>query len=108
LGRTVGIAGQIPDEQEFGLMLETAQLESRYPGLTDYLALRRLPNPSADEIQQALMTPFVALLRGPARVYVLVAADQFPLFQKKYPAAPAHEVWHDDHVVLFSNQEIKN
>jgi len=108
LGRTVGVAGQIPDEQEFGLMLETAQLEPRYPGLSDYLALRREPNPRADEIQNALLRPFVALLRGPARVYVLVAAEQFADFQKNHPDAPAHEVWHDEQVVLFCNQEIKN
>jgi 4-amino-4-deoxy-L-arabinose transferase-like glycosyltransferase len=111
LGRTVGIAGQIPDEQEFGLMLETAQLAPRYPGLVDYLTLRRLPTPpSADQIQNALMPPFVALLRGPGRLYVLVAQDeqagrrQFDEFKKSYPAAPAYEVWQDDHVVLFSNQ----
>lgn len=109
LGRTVGIAGQIPDEQEFGLMLDTARLAPRYPGLADYLALRRQPTPpTAEQVQNALLPPFVALLRGPGRVYVLVAADQFPDFQKEYPDAPAHEFWHDEHVVLFSNQIISN
>jgi hypothetical protein len=40
---------------------------------------------------------------------VLVAQDeqagrrQFDEFKKSYPAAPAYEVWQDDHVVLFSN-----
>jgi 4-amino-4-deoxy-L-arabinose transferase-like glycosyltransferase len=105
LGRTVGIAGQIPDEQEFGLMLETPQLAPRYPGLADYLALRRQPTlPTDVQVQNVLMPPFVGLLRGPERVYVLVAADQFPVFQKSYPDAPAHEVWHNAHFVLFSNQ----
>jgi len=105
LGRTVGVAGQIPDEQEFGLTLETSQLAPRYPGLVEYLALP--PNPTVAQVHAALLPPFVRLLRGPARAYVLVAANQYPLFQQAYPDAPAHLVWHDDHFVLFCNQAVE-
>ncbi len=102
LGRTVGVAGQIPDEQEFGLALETSQLASRYPGLVSYFALPA--NPTVAQVDNALLPPFVQMLRGPARVYVLVETGKFPLFLKSHPDAPAHAVWHDDAFVLFSNQ----
>jgi 4-amino-4-deoxy-L-arabinose transferase-like glycosyltransferase len=105
LGRTVGIAGHIPDEQEFGLQLETSQLAPRYPGLADYFTLRRTTaGATAAQVMDVLMPPFLKILQGSARVYVLVDATQFPTFQKNYPTATAHAVWHDDHFVLFCNQ----
>jgi 4-amino-4-deoxy-L-arabinose transferase-like glycosyltransferase len=107
LGRTIGIAGQIPDEQEFGLMLEPDKNAARYPGLADYLALRRNADkspPTNEQIQSALLTPFVALLRSSAHIYALASADHFAIFRKMYPDAPAHIVWQGANLVLISNQ----
>lgn len=108
LGRTIGIAGVVPQEQEFGLMLETAQVAPRYPGIAEYLKYQHPLSPPgappAPMPSDPLMPAFLEHLRGPARVYVLVAASQFPDFQKRYPDVPAHELWHDDHFVIFSNQ----
>ena len=104
LGQTIGVAGQVPEEQKFGAMLETAQAASRYPGLADYLALPANPPPSRAVINATLMNPFLEILRGPGRVYVVVAAQQYPAFHKLYPDAPNHELFSDDNFVLFSNQ----
>jgi hypothetical protein len=104
VGRTIGVAGNIPDEQEFGLILETSQLAHRYPGLVDYLTLRRSPPITVEQVQQALVPPFLDILRAPTRVYVLVAANQFPAFAQAHPDTPMYPLWHDDHFVIFSNQ----
>jgi hypothetical protein len=109
LGRTIGVAGHIPDEQEFGLMLEAPQLAARYPGLLDYFTLRRTtPTAKAQQVMDTLMPPFLKILRGSGRVYVLVDATHFPVFQKDYPAVQVYPVWSDDHFVLFTNQPAEN
>ncbi len=105
LNRAIGVAGHIPDEQEFGLMLEAPQLAARYPGLLDYLALRRTtPTATAQQAMDVLMPPFLKILQGPAHVYVLVDSGRFPVFQKSYPNLSSHLVWSDNHFVIFSNQ----
>ena len=107
LGRTIGVAGIVPQEQEFGLMLETSQLASRYPGIAEYLKREHGPlNTAAAAPTDPLLPPFLDILRGPARVFVLVAANQFPDFQKDHPDIPLHELWNDPHFVIFSNQDI--
>ena len=108
LNRTIGVAGHIPDEQEFGLMLDTPQLAPRYPGLADYFVLRHsTPLATSAQVMDILMPPFLKILGRPARVYVLVDTKDFPAFQKNYPAAPAHKVWSDEHFVIFSNQSVE-
>ncbi len=110
LGRLVGVAGNVPQEQEFGLMLETEKFTARYPGIVAYLKGAHPPQaspaqpPPAPSREEILMPPFLAILRGAGRVFVFVKADQFPDFQKNYPGVPVHELWHDDHFVIFSNQ----
>jgi hypothetical protein len=113
LGRLIGIADVVPQEQEFGLMLETDKIAPRYPGIAKYLQrqhpLRSAPAPTtpAPSDEELLMPPFLDILKGSGRVFVFVAANQFPEFTKKYPDAPAHELWRDAHFVIFSNQTEK-
>ena len=104
LDETIGVAGTMPEEQKFGAMLETAQAAPRYPGLAAYLALPASPPPSHAAITATLMNPFLEILRGPGRVYVVVSADQYPAFQKLYPDAPNHKLFSDGPFVVFSNQ----
>jgi 4-amino-4-deoxy-L-arabinose transferase-like glycosyltransferase len=104
LGQTIGVAGQIPEEQKFGAMLETAAAADRYPGLAAYLALKTNPPPTHEVLNATLMNPFVDILRGPQRVFVVVAAQQYPAFRKRYPDAPAYLWWRNGDFVLFSNQ----
>ncbi len=105
LGRLVGVAGNVPQEQEFGLMLETAKFTDRYPGIAEYLK-RQHPRDAgtAPPTVDLLLPPFLDILRGPGHVFVFVKADQFDDFQKSHPDVPVHELWHDDHFVIFSNQ----
>jgi 4-amino-4-deoxy-L-arabinose transferase-like glycosyltransferase len=103
LGRTIGVAGQLPDEQTFGATLETAELADRYPGLADYLSLLGQPGTTAAQLDDAQMRPFLARLAGPARVFVLVAADQFPKFRQLYPDAPIRQLWTNGQFLIFGN-----
>ncbi len=104
LGQTVGLAGQLPDEQLFGALLEPQQLAPRYPGLLDYLAVLAQPQPTREQMVGALLPPFINLLRGPQRVFVVAATAQFPVFQQRFPDAPAYVWWLNRDFVLFSNQ----
>ena len=94
----------MPEEQKFGAMLETAQAAARYPGLAAYLTLPANPPPTHAVINATLMNPFLDILHGPGRVYVVVSAAQYPAFRKLYPGAPNHELFSDNDFVLFSNQ----
>jgi 4-amino-4-deoxy-L-arabinose transferase-like glycosyltransferase len=105
LNRTIGVAGHIPDEQEFGLMLEAPQQAARYPGLVDYLALRRTNDKATPmQVLATQMPPFLKILQGPARVYVLVDTAHFVEFQKDYASVTIFKVWNDSQFVIFSNQ----
>jgi 4-amino-4-deoxy-L-arabinose transferase-like glycosyltransferase len=117
LGQTVGIAGQVPEEQLFGAMLEEPATAARYPGLADYLATARLPgvtpNPQPNMGWQPvpghrptdyLMDAFLKVFGQKQTVYVVVAADQYQRFRREHPGARVFELWHDDNFVLFSNQ----
>jgi hypothetical protein len=106
LDSTIGVAGEVPEEQLFGAMLDTAQAANRYPGLVAYLALPKTPKPTPTAVRDTLLTPFLKILRGPQRVYVLVAASQFELFCKLYPDVPVHMMLRTTDFVLFSNQPL--
>jgi 4-amino-4-deoxy-L-arabinose transferase-like glycosyltransferase len=106
LGQTIGVAGQVPEEQRFGAMLETAQAADRYPGLAAYLALPTNPPPPREVVNATLMDPFLKIFRGPQRVYVMVAAPQYLAFRKLYPDVIVYGLQRTPDFILFSNQPL--
>lgn len=106
LGQTIGVAGQVPEEQRFGAMLETAQAADRYPGLAAYLALPTNPPPSREVVNATLMNPFLDIFHGPWRVYVLAANEPFLAFRKLYPDVKVYPLARTPSFILFSNQPL--